>query len=97
MRLLQSPAKDEFGKCRSLGRKELVDIARRHLLARRDLGQLEIAVAEVRGNVDFYRLQPCRPYAARVSDRRGIARGAEAKRDQIMDVGHSQTTKLRRG
>ena len=97
MRLLQSPAKDEFGKCRSLGRKELVDIARRHPLARRDRGQSQIAVAEVDGNVGFYRLQPCHPYAAPLSDRCSIARRAEAQRNQIMNVGHNHMAQLRRG
>lgn len=97
MCMRQPLAEHEFGKCCSFACEELVDIAWGHPLARRDSGQLQIAVAEVGGNVGFYRLEPCRPYAAPLAAAAAsrVAPGLSA--NQIMNMGHHQMTQHRRG
>src|SRR5260370_37381933 len=70
--------------------EELVNVTWCHAVASCDVGDRQIAVAEIRADVGHDRSQPCSGDAASLRNRPAVARGADGCGDEIMDVGDGE-------
>src|SRR5262249_33929703 len=94
MCLCEPLAEHELGKCQSLALEQLLDVARRHAVTRRDGSHCQAAIVEVRGDVGFDCPQPRGADTTLFGRNRGISSCSTAPCNPIMYVGAHSAGRL---